>query len=1138
MSNHRQIKIYSDTEKGCIFFDGSPVEPKFIGTIIVSAHPTLDNRIVIKRTDRLRDDGISFRVLFRKLKIGRIQNREGQDLVDELGMNREQIVDYLNQQANDFQATTATRPSLTDHPNFDLDPTSTSILVDNGEHFGVNTIKAVLGEDGLIDIVSSDFSSNSVTYFADCPPENIKVKGEFPAGGPADIVNKLNELFTVGAFESVVVSDPYSTMVADVNGTEAGYTLEGNDAIDPEGGDIFTYDGSGYPNYAGLKSVATIDQAGEYFTFDIRGEGTIGFGLVHTQDSYDAGRFSGNSSYADPTTFATVNSAHYGFQFSHWFHPTPNGSWTNYGANTSFSIRSGWNNFNGTPEQADWLAGNPIKIKCGIDENGFISIATLRNGTDWVVHARSGYPVPEGGVYHLGIKSQSTAARVFSAPKVHLLEPQAPTMYFRYIESPDGNFEYPLFATAEEANYYDENHDGTTGTGTSHQHVYADDPTNTTWFMPDTGRIMNGSTPPQDVAHTVFQGNTVTYTEITSLSNSDLLPSSFSGSLTVDELDSVNYQTQPQDTGYSTSISGLPAGLTDIGYGMVGGTAPEVTGDNVANPSDTYAATVTRTNSYGSSTGTLNITVNNLTPPATLPSGFSQTSGGLNPDGTLASDSVVTLDDTLASGKRMIVNKSWVESNVLPYTDDNLEKAYIGIPASNANWSTVGLHDDFDAVMRWEGKSNAQHNSSLADGSDAVNRQESSVGSDTDAVFHYAIQWDGTDLVVMRDQDINKISTEHDFTQMQGYSAYESYSEQSGALPIVMATKTGGSIDLGLTGISFIDIPDAPVTNLTPWNKALDFSGSSERAVQVSTSSGVNPIMMTGLSRTTSVASAGNTSSDGYSRPWATACVFKYDGNNSNQHIWNAGEGSSGDNIYLRISATGYLYFGWGRSGSPSEINECSLGGSLSTEKWFGVYIGHNGTRLSAGDATAANLAQCFDIYLMRLNDAGTAWTTRIGTLTDAEGNRSIASNWYQSGSRMDRATTGQLSIGGRGSNRSFHGKVASMVVTTLRRGQPMPIKEEAEMMITDPKQWEDVYRVGQVVRNGNGGSTSTYNPSSVVSGYGCTQMWLMGDGTNDSYSNMIRNQVYPQDQNYTKLNLISMVSNDIQNVTIPGLSS
>ena len=100
-------------------------------------------------------------------------------------------------------------------------------------------------------------------------------------------MNKLNELFTAGPFEAVVISDPDATMIADVNGVDAGYTLEGDYAIDPVGNDIFTTSAT-HNNKAGLKSVATIDQAGEYFTFDIRGEGQIGFGLIHTQDSYDA----------------------------------------------------------------------------------------------------------------------------------------------------------------------------------------------------------------------------------------------------------------------------------------------------------------------------------------------------------------------------------------------------------------------------------------------------------------------------------------------------------------------------------------------------------------------------------------------------------------------------------------------------------------------------------------------------------------------------------------------------------------------------------------------------------------------------------------------------------------------------------
>ena len=45
-----------------------------------------------------------------------------------------------------------------------------------------------------------------------------------------------------------------------------------------------------------------------------------------------------------------------------------------------------------------------------------------------------------------------------------------------------------------------------------------------------------------------------------------------------------------------------------------------------------------------------------------------------------------------------------------------------------------------------------------------------------------------------------------------------------------------------------------------------------------------------------------------------------------------------------------------------------------------------------------------------------------------------------------------------------------------------------------------------------------------------------MGDGAYDGYAK-IRNNVYPSIQNIYPLDMISMVSNDIQTVTIPGLS-
>jgi hypothetical protein len=139
----------------------------------------------------------------------------------------------------------------------------------------------------------------------------------------------------------------------------------------------------------------------------------------------------------------------------------------------------------------------------------------------------------------------------------------------------------------------------------------------------------------------------------------------------------------------------------------------------------------------------------------------------------------------------------------------------------------------------------------------------------------------------------------------------------------------------------------------------------------------------------------------------------------------------------------------------------------------------------------------------------------------------------------MDRNYGGTFTIGGRGSNRNFHGKVASFVATTLRNNQPMPTDAEIKLMITDPKKWLSDYKNGNLFRVAYGANEqtfingATYQSNSVTA----TQVWLMGDGANDSYSNMIRNQVMSLDQNYTKLQLNSMVSNDIQTVSISGLS-
>ena len=190
---------------------------------------------------------------------------------------------------------------------------------------------------------------------------------------------------------------------------------------------------------------------------------------------------------------------------------------------------------------------------------------------------------------------------------------------------------------------------------------------------------------------------------------------------------------------------------------------------------------------------------------------------------------------------------------------------------------------------------------------------------------------------------------------------------------------------------------------------------------------------------------------------------------------------------------------------------------------------------MSGSNATASNLAAAFDIHIMSSQDSFNS----IGN------NRSAISNWSSNGNRMDRAVGGDFTIGGRGADRSFHGKVASMVVTNLRITEysntqiPMPSAAEIKMMITDPKKWIDDYKWGanETYRRSHLATNDTGFSTYSSYAYTSTQVWLMGDGGQDSYANGIRSEVMDFDQNNVKLQLNNMVSNDIENVTIPGLS-
>ena len=510
------IRIIRNESANCITFQGTSV-PAYFNACLSGEVSSLDpDKVNIKNDIRSADQQENF------YEFSNIHYTEFEDKDGNVFNSAQDVADYITAQGNVIGVNVVGQDLTGITVNFRLDQTSTSIIMDNGSAFGVNTIKAV-ADGGLIKIKSIGEGIPTGTedpvdrvHFENLDHTLVKINGINAVGGLADVVDQLNELFTVGAFEAVVIRDPYSTLVADVGGVDlVSPTYIGN-SINPVGNDVFAASASGSLN--GYLSTETIDQAGEYFTFDIRVESVIGMGLVHSQDSYDNGYYIGNASYANPTTFGTVNSQHSGFQFSHWFHPTPDGPWTNYGANTSYSLGPGWSNSGGlafrySAEGADWIAGNPVKMRVGLDASGFISIDYYDvSESTWIVCARTTYSMQEGTELKLGIKMGGTTARLHSLPKVHLLPEAAPTLYFRYIESPDGNYDFPLFASQEEAEYYDDN---SGGTGTYTTVVYPDDPTNTVWYRPDNGFTNDSTTAP--TGSETFEGVVINWTEITSL---------------------------------------------------------------------------------------------------------------------------------------------------------------------------------------------------------------------------------------------------------------------------------------------------------------------------------------------------------------------------------------------------------------------------------------------------------------------------------------------------------------------------------------------------------------------------------------------------------------------------------------------
>ena len=159
MSLNNALKIYSNTNKGGIFFEPSTVSPKLIGTCTAEIKSNNAERVVIRRTDQTVQSTGEFRPIFANMNPYRIQNEDGVDLIETLGYTIQQVVDYLNDEFNDFSQNSL---ELGEAINFFRDATNTSVFNSQGDSFDVNAVRAV-NDNGAIKIQNYD---GTIVYYS------------------------------------------------------------------------------------------------------------------------------------------------------------------------------------------------------------------------------------------------------------------------------------------------------------------------------------------------------------------------------------------------------------------------------------------------------------------------------------------------------------------------------------------------------------------------------------------------------------------------------------------------------------------------------------------------------------------------------------------------------------------------------------------------------------------------------------------------------------------------------------------------------------------------------------------------------------------------------------------------------------
>ena len=693
-----------------------------------------------------------------------------------------------------------------------LDESQSTIILKEGvsgnviNNYPVNSIRAVL-INNEIQIVLKD--SNKI-QLDNVLKENVSVNGISTNNTNQATINVLNSLFEMEALGGGGDAQP----VPSTDESDAALSSPDNyndSHVDDSDVNEIVATTSGN-NHAGLVTDETINEYPENFKVSLNSEPYI-IGL--TNNALKGDLFDGTGS-KDTGVYFGIEISSVTNAVSSTFIGSSNLTASKIMSDEDFKLHS------------NIESGNDVDYKVGFDADGYIAVYVYSIiDAEYKVIART-TQLPAADNYSLAVKLLDTGSTA-KLPIKHNVNPEgtiALTYYF--IESPDGSFHYPLFQTAEEANQYDSLNGGI---GSSHTHSYVDEtPASNIWYMPDNGSTMNGNAAP-------INANGVVYNEISTGPDNNYVPAQYSQSLTVDELTSVNFQVAPVGATYTTTLSNLPTGLSQ-NLTFLQGTAPEVLQDNVANPSDEYQITVTRTNSFGSSVGTLTLTVTNLTLPTTTISGITNEHGSTvdNGDGTttLSAGAVVSVDDLLNNRSRFIIDELWLEGHVLPYLINQNDEVFIGVSKASPDYTSID-DLDFDAFISFSntGVSN-QHTVELnvqgfTNSNNAALLTTNAVNSLSDAIRSYAIEIYNNNIYLLGDTlaNLQNNNSIQDSGSFQLSKHLGSYTGNNPAKIVIAAKNTDITIDLNGLTESAVPLPVTTI-NVTESGTNLPlFNGSS-----------------------------------------------------------------------------------------------------------------------------------------------------------------------------------------------------------------------------------------------------------------------------------------------------------------------